>query len=204
MTTDPSSAPKIPAMEKPPTPYGAGHVTSLSPAVPREAVHKRQINCNGFVRADGLYDIEAELTDQKTYDFPSDFRGTVTPDLAVHHMVLRITIDRNRVIQHAEAITITGPYAICPTANAVFDNLVGLQIGPGWRRKVQAAIGGRHGCTHITELLGPVATTAYQTLYGEEARQKRQSGTLSDQDKQASRSQLANSCVGYADDISDS
>ena len=204
MTTDPSSAPKIPAMETPPTPYGAGHVTSLSPAVPREAVHKRQINCNGFVRADGLYDIEAELTDHKTYDFPSDFRGTVTPDLAVHHMVLRITIDRDRVIQHAEAITITGPYAICPTANAVFDNLVGLQIGPGWRRKVQAAIGGRHGCTHITELLGPVATIAYQTLYGEEARQKRQFGTLSDQDKQASRSQLANSCVGYADDSSDS
>ena len=204
MTTDPSSAPKIPAMETPPTPYGAGHITSLSPAVPREAVHKRQINCNGFVRADGLYDIEAELTDHKTYDFPSDFRGTVTPDLAVHHMVLRITIDRDRVIQHAEAITITGPYAICPTANAVFDNLVGLQIGPGWRRKVQAAIGGRHGCTHITELLGPVATIAYQTLYGEEARQKRQSGTLSDQDKQASRSQLANSCVGYADDSSDS
>ena len=204
MTTDPSSAPKIPAMETPPTPYGAGHVTSLSPAVPREAVHKRQINCNGFVRADGLYDIEAELTDHKTYDFPSDFRGTVTPDLAVHHMVLRITIDRDRVIQHAEAITITGPYAICPTANAVFDNLIGLQIGPGWRRKVQAAIGGRHGCTHITELLGPVATIAYQTLYGEEARQKRQSGTLSDQDKQASQSQLANSCVGYADDSSDS
>ena len=204
MTTDPTSAPKIPAMETPPTPYGAGHVTSLSPAVPREAVHKRQINCNGFVRADGLYDIEAELTDHKTYDFPSDFRGTVTPDLAVHHMVLRITIDRDRVIQHAAAITITGPYAICPTANAVFDNLVGLQIGPGWRRKVQAAIGGRHGCTHITELLGPVATIAYQTLYGEEARQKRQSGTLSDQDKQASRSQLANSCVGYADDSSDS
>ena len=204
MTTDPSSAPKIPAIETPPTPYGAGHVTSLSPAVPREAVHKRQINCNGFVRADGLYDIEAELTDHKTYDFPSDFRGTVTPDLAVHHMVLRITIDRDRVIQHAEAITITGPYAICPTANALFDNLVGLQIGPGWRRKVQAAIGGRHGCTHITELLGPVATIAYQTLYGEEARQKRQSGTLSDQDKQASRSQLANSCVGYADDSSDS
>ena len=204
MTTDPSSAPKIPAMETPPTPYGAGHVTSLSPAVPREAVHKRQINCNGFVRADGLYDIEAELTDHKTYDFPSDFRGTVTSDLAVHHMVLRITIDRDRVIQHAKAITITGPYAICPTANSVFDNLIGLQIGPGWRRKVQAAIGGRHGCTHITELLGPVATIAYQTLYGEEARQKRQPGTLSDQDKQASRSQLANSCVGYADDSSDS
>ena len=165
MTTPLPPTAKIPAAESPSTPYGDKHVTRLSPAVPREAVHKRQINCNGFVREDGLYDIEAELTDHKTYAFPSDFRGTVTPDLPVHHMVLRITINKDRVIQHAEAITITGPYAICPTANAVFTNLVGLQIGPGWRRKVQAAIGGRHGCTHITELLGPVATIAYQTLY---------------------------------------
>ena len=183
----------------PPTPYGSTHVTSLSPALPREPVHKRQINCNGFLRSDGLYDIEAELTDHKTYDFPSDFRGTVTPDMAVHHMVLRITISPDRIIQNAEAITITGPYAVCPKANSVFANLIGLQIGPGWRRKAHIAIGGRHGCTHITELLGPVATIAYQTIYGEEARQLRSFGTMTDQEKQDSRSQLANSCVGYSD-----
>ena len=203
MTTPPFPDPKIPAVQSPSTPYGDKHVTSLSPPVPREAVHKRQINCNGFIRDDGLYDIEAELTDHKTYAFSSDFRGTVTPDLPVHHMILRVTINKERVIQHAEAITITGPYAICPTANEVFHNLVGLQIGPGWRRKVHDAIGGRHGCTHITELLGSVATIAYQTLYGEEARQNRQLGPMTDQDKQASRAQLANSCVGYADDHAD-
>ena len=200
MTTPPFPDPEVPAVQSPSTPYGDKHVTSLSPPVPRKAVHKRQINCNGFVRSDGLYDIEAELTDHKTYAFPSDFRGTVTPDLPVHHMILRVTINKELVIQHAEAITITGPYAICPTANEVFHNLVGLQIGPGWRRKVQAAVGGRHGCTHITELLGPVATIAYQTLYGEEARQNRQLGPMTDRDKQASRTQLANSCVGYAND----
>ena len=194
---------KIPDTKSPSTPYGDKHVTSLSPPAPREAVHQRQINCNGFVRNDELYDIEAELTDHKTYAFPSDFRGTVTPDLPVHHMILRVTINKELVIQHAEAITITGPYAICPTANEVFHNLVGLQIGPGWRRKVQAAIGGRHGCTHITELLGPVATIAYQTLYGEEARQNRRLRPMTDQDKQTSRAQLANSCVGYADDHAD-
>ena len=203
MTTPPFPNPKIPAFQSPSTPYGDNHVTSLSPPVPREAVHKRQINCNGFVRNDGLYDIEAELTDHKTYPFPSDFRGIVTPDLPVHHMILRVTINKERMIQHAEAITITGPYAICPTANEVFQNLIGLQIGPGWRRKVQAAIGGRHGCTHITEMLGPVATIAYQTLYGEEARQNRKLGPMTDREKQASRTQLANSCVGYADNHAD-
>ena len=200
MTMPPPPVPKIPNVESPSTPYGDHHVTSLSPPAQREAVHKRQVNCNSFVRNDGLFDIEAELTDHKTYAFPNDFRGTVTPDLPVHHMILRITIDKERMILHAEAITITGPYAICPTANDVFNNLVGLQIGPGWRRKVQAAIGGRHGCTHITELLSPVATIAYQTLYGEEARKNRQLSPMTDQDKRSSRAQLANSCVGYADD----
>ena len=200
MTTPPSPDPKIPYVQSPSTPYGDKHVTSLSPPVPREAVHKRQVNCNGFVRDDGLYDIEAELTDHKTYTFPSDFRGIVTPDLPVHHMIVRVTINKERVIQNAEAITITGPYGICPTANEVFHNLVGLQIGPGWRRKVQTAIGGRHGCTHITELLGPVATIAFQTLYGEEARRNRELGPMTDDAKRSSRTQLTNSCVGYADD----
>ena len=53
------------------TPYGIDHSTELSPAVvERELVHNRQITLNGYVRIDGLFDIEAELTDHKTYSFP--------------------------------------------------------------------------------------------------------------------------------------
>jgi hypothetical protein len=185
----------------PTTPYGDSHPTAL-PAAPveRELVHQRRINVNGYVRTDGQYDIEAELTDHKTYSFPSDFRGTVTPDLPVHHMILRITMTRDRIITAAEAITVTGPYAVCPQANDVFDALVGLQIGPGWRKKVQAAIGGKRGCTHITELMGPVATIAYQTLYGQEVRERRMSGRFTDADKQNQRRHLLNSCAGYAEE----
>ena len=184
------------------TPYGSDHLTKLSQSsVERELVHKRQINLNGFVRNDGLFDIEAELTDYKTYSFPSDFRGEVTPDLPVHHMILRVTITNERIITFAEAITITGPYAVCPKANEVFHELVGLKIAPGWRRHVQKAIGGRHGCTHITELLGPVATIAYQTLYGQEARERRVDSHFTDAEKQKSRKHLQNSCIGYVDDL---
>jgi len=185
--------------DTPTTPYGDDHIVRLDqPKVARERVHQRRIHVDGYVRSDGQYDIEAELTDHKTYSFPSDFRGTVTPDLPVHHMIVRITMTRERVITAAKAITVTGPYAVCPQANDVFDALVGLQIGPGWRKKVQQAIGGRHGCTHITELMGPVATIAYQTLYGQEVRERRQSGSFTDADKQQNRSHLLNSCVGYA------
>ena len=50
------------------TPYGPDHVTKLSQhEVERELVHQRRITLDGFVRSDGLFDIEAELTDHKTY-----------------------------------------------------------------------------------------------------------------------------------------
>lgn len=184
--------------------YGDDHPSELSPPAPREEVHNRRIAVNGFVREDGLYDIEAELTDHKTYSFPSAFRGDVTPDSPVHHMKVRITITPELEITAAEAVTIAGPYEVCPTATDIFDNLVGLTIGPGWRRKVASAIAGRHGCTHITELMGPVATIAYQTRFGEEARRNRDDATdnsakTGDADSQTIGG-LANSCVGYAID----
>jgi hypothetical protein len=85
----------------------------------------------------------------------------------------------------------------------VFQNLVGLTIGPGWRRRVAAAIGGRHGCTHISELMGTVGTIAYQTRYGEDARRARvpvgSSGLETARGRGDKRgSALANSCVAYA------
>ena len=192
-------------MDKPATPYGADHPTELSPPVPREEVHNRRVSCNGFVREDGLFDIEAEMTDNKSYPFPTEFRGDVTPDQYVHHMKVRVTVDREMKVHAAEALTIAGPYAICPTANDVFADIVGLTIGPGWRRQVAAAIGGRHGCTHITELMGVIGTIAFQTRYGEEARQRRQTVAATGMETAKARSEarasvLANSCVAYAVD----
>ena len=186
------------------TPYGDDYPTDLSPPTPREEVHNRRISCNGFVREDGLYDIEAEITDNKTYAFPTSFRGDVTPDMFVHHMKVRVTINPELEVVAAEAVTVAGPYAICPTANDVFDSLVGLTIGPGWRRRVTAAIGGRHGCTHITELMGTIGTIAFQTRYAEEARKRRArlgiDGLESSAQQEGSASVLANSCVAYATD----
>ena len=192
-------------MDKTATPYGEAHPTDLSPPVAREEVHNRQISCNGFVREDGMYDIEADLTDNKTYPFPSEFRGDVTPDQFIHHMKVRVTVDTAMTVQAAEAITIAGPYAICPTANDVFDSLVGLSIGPGWRRRVTQAIGGRHGCTHITELMGVIGTIAYQTRYGEESRRRRQTVAATGMETASAHgkeraSVMANSCVAYAVD----
>ncbi|MCY1369113.1 hypothetical protein D9M69_561320 [compost metagenome] len=38
-----------------------------------------------------------------------------------------------------------------------------MKIGPGLRRRAAERVGGILGCTHLTELLGPLATTVLQT-----------------------------------------
>ena len=52
-----------------------------------------------------------------------------------------------------------------------FKKLIGLRIGGGFHRAVRERLGGVHGCTHIVELLGPVATTAFQTVSSGKARE---------------------------------
>ena len=172
--------------------------TDLSAPADREQVHTRNIICQAFRRSDGLFDIEAEMRDRKHYDFPNELRGVVEAFEPYHHMQVRLTIDTSLTIIEAEAKTLAGPFRVCPDAADNIRGIIGLQIGPGWRRAAQKAIGGAAGCTHITELMGPMATTALQTIFGEEARQRR--AGMSDVDKQnRSSSSLRNSCLAFAD-----
>ena len=73
----------------------------LSSAAPRERLHTRQIECCGYRRADGLWEIEAHLTDVKTYAFDNQFRGHVEPGDPLHDMWLRLTIDDEMTVRAA-------------------------------------------------------------------------------------------------------
>jgi hypothetical protein len=136
----------------------------LSPPAPREKLHIRSIQIEGFRRDDGLFDIEARLDDTKTYAFANEDRGEVRPGEKLHGMLMRLTIDEDMTVVACEANTEFGPYAVCPAITPNFATLAGLRIGPGWTRKVKEVVGGVKGCTHLVELLGPMATVAFQTL----------------------------------------
>jgi hypothetical protein len=136
----------------------------LSSPVAREPLHKRRIECRGFRRADGLYDIEGHIVDTKTYSFPNDFRGEILAGEALHEMWIRLTVDDEMRVQGVEAVTDAAPYRACPEITPNFQALKGLRIAPGWTQAVKDRLGGVQGCTHLVELLGPVATVAYQTL----------------------------------------
>ncbi|MEM5311785.1 DUF2889 domain-containing protein [Paraburkholderia sp. JHI869] len=133
--------------------------------VPRKLAHTRQIVCSGYTREDGLYDIEAHMTDTKGHDSALLFKD-VPVGGAIHDMWLTITVDENLVIRAAHARTDTAPTPWCAQINEAYAKLAGIAIGNGFMKEVKARLGGTHGCTHLTELLGPMATTAFQTLMG--------------------------------------
>jgi hypothetical protein len=71
--------------------------------------HTRRVRYEGYKRADGLWDIEAHLTDIKNHDF--DLKtGVRRAGLPVHEMWLRITIDRSLTIVDAVASSDAVPY----------------------------------------------------------------------------------------------
>src|ERR1700674_989176 len=140
----------------------------LTPSTaPRERLHTRNVEVRGYRRADGLFDIEGHLRDVKSHDLTltAGIRKAGEP---VHEMWVRLTINKRLNIVDAEAQTDAGPYpGNCEVITPDYKQLVGLSLLPGFTTKVREMFRGARGCTHITELIGSVATAAYQTLAGE-------------------------------------
>jgi len=135
----------------------------LTPPAPRSPIHTRRIECQAFARDDGLWDIEAYMTDVKSHSHQRRDGGRMREaGEPIHQMRLRLTIDLDFVIHDCEAVTEAGPYPGCGQIAPNFKALVGVKIGPGWRRRTLELLGGTRGCTHLVELLAPMATTAYQ------------------------------------------
>ena len=51
----------------------------LSKPSKRKLLHTRKVTCEGYLRDDGLMDIEGHLVDTKSYDFPNNDRGGHIP-----------------------------------------------------------------------------------------------------------------------------
>lgn len=143
----------------------------LSPPVGRQHLHTRRVTCQGFFRDDGLLDIEGRITDEKTYEHANEWRGPLKPGDFVHDMSIRLTLDHRFTIVDVEAVTDKSPYSMCGDIAPNFKKLIGLKVGGGFNRAVRERLGGTQGCTHIVELLGPVATTAFQTAGSRKARE---------------------------------
>ena len=141
-----------------------------------ELVHTRQIICRGYRRGDGLWQIEASVTDEKGQAVPFRSRPAVPAGALIHHLALRVVIDDDYTIRDASATTMAAPWAACSEVAADYRKLIGLRIGPGFTRAVRKVLGGTLGCTHLTDLLGQVGNTYMQASYPDRLARQQRSG----------------------------
>jgi hypothetical protein len=139
---------------------------SFLPApVPRRPVHTRRIAFEGFLRDDGLWDIDCQLSDTKSEEIVMRERGVLPAGEPVHLLRVRLTVDDGFTIRAVQSAAANVPFHECHAAAAEpMQKLVGLTMGPGWRKKIEGAIGGVAGCTHLRELVFNAATAAFQMI----------------------------------------
>ena len=148
----------------------------LPPSVGREHIHTRRVVSQGYLRADGLWDIEAGIEDTKTYFARNGDGRERQPGEPIHHMLVRLTLDDALKVIDAVAAMPNTTFDECGPAADPVRGLIGATVGPGWRKAIDEAMGGTRGCTHVRELLAAMATVAYQTIPNYRIYQRRQRG----------------------------
>ena len=134
----------------------------LSSPVSRALRHTRAIRVDAYARDDGLWDLDAHISDIKVRDvtLASGVRPGGQP---LHDLHLRITIDRELNIVEAEAASDAVPYAgHCDSFAPVYRKLIGLSLIKGFRHGLKERLAGVLGCTHLTELAQVLPTAAIQ------------------------------------------
>jgi hypothetical protein len=140
-------------------------MSTLPAPAARRPIHTRTIRFEGFLREDGLWDIDCELSDTKADPIHMRERGLLPPGEPVHLLRVRLTVDDGLTIRAIESAAVNAPFDECQVPAATpMQKLVGLTMGPGWRKAIDGAIGGTAGCTHLRELVFNAATAAFQMI----------------------------------------
>jgi len=143
----------------------ADRASSAEAAPARQELHCRRIDMRGYRRSDGLFEVEGRLVDRKPNDFtPASGGKSVVAGEPIHNMGVRLVFDDAMLVRAVETFTDAAPYAVCPDGGQALQALVGLRMVRGWSVEVRNRLSGARSCTHIMELLTPLATTAIQSL----------------------------------------
>lgn len=150
-----------------PVPHGMKlmepHDTPTTP-VSRELLHTRQVRYQGYRRADGLWDIEATMSDVRSYDSLGIDSTVLQAGDPVHDMTICLTLDDTLTVRAVASRMAAVPATVCQQAQPPLQAMVGVCMTSGWRHAIERAMGRTKGCTHLRELLFNMATAAYQTI----------------------------------------
>lgn len=137
-----------------------------SASTSRRLLHTRRLQVQVYERDDGLFDVEASLSDVKAIDMMlrTGLRPAGEP---IHDMGLQLVIDRQLQVRAAGSITRAMPYpGHCDAHGDAYARLVGLNLLKGWRHELKTRLGGVLACTHLSELATTLPTAVIQALAG--------------------------------------
>lgn len=132
-------------------------------AVSRREMHLRRIEMRAYARDDGLWDVEAHLRDEKPFRYIDPGRGEQPPHAAVHDIRVRLTLDDERIIRDVLVEMGSMPFGTCHEVKDTLRPLIGERVGRGWRQ-ILKKIPRNTTCTHVHEVLVPMATVVHQAL----------------------------------------
>jgi len=167
---------------------------------PRGPLTERTITCNGYLREDGLIDVEGHLVDARAYDTRNDWRGAVPKGRPVHEMWVRLTVDDQLTVRSAIAATDQAPYPMCREILPNLERLVGLSVTGGFKKQVRGRIGGTAGCTHILALIDAMSNVAIHAVAGKRRDQGRDTMLGTYGTRSGAVHPLVGSCHSYAAD----
>ncbi len=141
---------------------------SLPPAAPqRQLKHRRQIDVQVFACGNGLWEVDAVLTDVKTR-IALMAEGPRAPGTPIHDMLLRLVVNEQLDVVAAGSESRWVPYTgVCNEHGDAYATLVGLNLLKDFRKHLRQRVGGVLGCTHITELAQVLPTAVVQAFAGE-------------------------------------
>ena len=133
--------------------------------VTRDDLNFRRIDMRGFRRSDGYFDLVGRVTDRKAQDFsPRSGEKFVPANEPIHDMGVRLVYDENLTVLDIQSFTDASPYAHCALGGQGLRTLIGERMTNGWTKTVRSRLGGNRSCTHLMEILIPMATAAHQSL----------------------------------------
>jgi hypothetical protein len=136
-------------------------------AAHRQLKHRRQIDLQVYARGDGLWEVDAVLTDVKTRE-ANMVDGPRPAGTPIHEMLLRLVVNEKLDIVQAGSETRWMPYTgYCTEHGDAYTALVGLNLLKDFRKALRERVGGVLGCTHITELAQTLPTAVVQAFAGE-------------------------------------
>lgn len=145
-------------------PVSADHPMQ-EPDATLEELHFRRIDMRGFKRSDGLFEVHGQMVDRKSEDFEAWTKERLVPaGEPIHDLGVRLVYDLQMTVHEVSTFTRSAPYAICKKGGQALQSLVGLRMTSGWNKEVRNRLSGERSCTHLMELLTPMATTAFQAL----------------------------------------